>query len=75
MSNRGKDVIAETANERRQAHALEHKRLARARTLEMLAQDKIAALPDSPKAREMKRRLFAVSNELRQQERAHEAGL
>lgn len=53
--------------------AEEHKRLARARTLLMVAQGKVNSVPDSnPRRRDMERKLNAIKDKLRAQERDHE---
>jgi hypothetical protein len=53
--------------------ATEHRRLARARTLEFVASSKIASLPaTSPQRAALQRKLRAVSSTLRAAERAHD---
>jgi hypothetical protein len=53
----------------------EAKRLARCRTLLMLAASKVAGVPEGhPQRRDMERKLSAVKDKLRSQERDHEAG-
>jgi hypothetical protein len=46
----------------------ENARLARARTLEWIAESRLAALPDGPVKREQAAKLRAVQAKLRQQE-------
>jgi hypothetical protein len=53
--------------------AAEHRRLARARTLEMVAAGRIASLADDhPQRAALQRKLRAVSSTLRAAERAHD---
>jgi hypothetical protein len=50
--------------------ASEHKRLARARTLLMVAASKVAAVPDNhPRRREMAHKLNAIKDALKAKER------
>jgi hypothetical protein len=52
----------------------EAKRLARCRTLLMVAEGKVASVPDNhPRRRDMERKLRVVKDNLRTQERDHEA--
>ena len=52
----------------------EAKRLARCRTLLMVAEGKVNSLPDShPQRRDMERKLNAIKGKLRTQEHDHEA--
>jgi hypothetical protein len=53
-----------------QEQAAEHKRLARARTLEMVAAGRIASLADNPQRAALQRQMRRVSDKLRAAERA-----
>jgi hypothetical protein len=54
--------------------AEEHRRLARCRTLFAVAAEKVAGLPDNhPQRAAMTRKLNAVRDKLRSQERDHES--
>jgi hypothetical protein len=54
--------------------AIEQRRLARARTLEMVAASKAAAVPDNhPKRAELQRKMRELSAKIRLAERDHEA--
>jgi hypothetical protein len=75
---RAKDEIERAATATaREANALaviDQRRLARARTLEMVASAKVAAVPDNdPKRAELQRKMRELSAKIRLAERDHEA--